>query len=69
MNPEREHEAVLAAFTTMSDAWAQMDAAQFAACYANDATVIEPGIYLRGKGDINASMAAAFAGPGRAGGQ
>jgi hypothetical protein len=30
MNPEREHEAVLAAFTTMSDAWAQMDAAQFA---------------------------------------
>jgi uncharacterized protein (TIGR02246 family) len=63
MNPEGEHEAVLAAFTTMSDAWAQMDAAQFAACYANDATVIGPGIYLRGKGDINASMAAAFAGP------
>lgn len=63
MSSELEHEAVLATFKTMSDAWALMDAAQFAACYANDATVIGPGIYLRGKDDINASMAAAFAGP------
>ncbi len=54
---------MLAAFKTMSDAWAVMDAAKFAACYADDATVIGPGIYLRGKDDINVSMSAAFAGP------
>jgi uncharacterized protein (TIGR02246 family) len=63
MSSEREHEAVLAAFTAMSGAWAPMDAARFAACYADDATVIGPGIDLRGKDDITASMAAAFAGP------
>lgn len=63
MSSESEHEAVLATFTTMSDAWALMDAARFAACYADDATVIGPGIYLRGKDDISASMAAAFTGP------
>ena len=63
MSSEPEHEAVLATFKMMSDAWALMDAARFAACYANDATVIGPGIYLRGKDDINASMAAAFTGP------
>jgi uncharacterized protein (TIGR02246 family) len=63
MSSELEHEAVLATFTTMSDAWARMDAARFAACYADDATVIGPGIQLQGKDDIDRSMAAAFAGP------
>ena len=63
MSSEQAHEAVLATFKTMSDAWALMDAAQFAACYADDATVIGPGICLRGKDDISGSMAAAFAGP------
>jgi uncharacterized protein (TIGR02246 family) len=64
MRSEPEHEAVLAAFETMSDAWAVQDAARFAACYADDATVIGPGIYyLRGMDDINDSMAAAFSGP------
>jgi uncharacterized protein (TIGR02246 family) len=63
MSSELEHEAVLATFKAMSAAWARMDAARFAACYADDATVIGPGIYLRGKDDIDGSMAAAFAGP------
>jgi uncharacterized protein (TIGR02246 family) len=63
MNSEQDHQAVLATFKAMSDAWASMDAWQFAACYADDATVIGPGIYLRGRDDINASMAGAFAGP------
>ena len=63
MSSEPENEALLAAFATMSDAWAVQDATRFAACYADDATVIGPGIYLRGKDDINDSMAAAFAGP------
>ena len=63
MSSEPEHEAVLAAFTTMSGTWAAMDAAGFAACYADDATVIGPDICLRGRDDIHRSMAAAFAGP------
>ena len=63
MSSAPEDETVLAVFETMSEAWAAQDAARFAACYAGDATVIGPGIYLRGKDDINGSMAAAFAGP------
>jgi uncharacterized protein (TIGR02246 family) len=63
MSSEPEHKAVLAAFEAMSDAWAGQDAARFAACYADDATVIGPGIYLQGTDDITGSMAAAFAGP------
>ena len=63
MSSEREREAVLAVFETMSDAWAVRDASRFAACYAEEATVIGPGIYLRGMDDIQVSMAAAFAGP------
>ncbi len=34
MRSEPENQAVLAAFETMSDAWAVQDAARFAACYA-----------------------------------
>lgn len=63
MQSEQNDQAVLATFKAMSDAWALMDAGRFAACYAADATVIGPGIYLRGRDDINASMAGAFAGP------
>ena len=63
MNSEQDHQAVLATFKAMSDAWASTDAWQFAACYTADATVIGPGIHLRGRDDINASMAGAFAGP------
>jgi uncharacterized protein (TIGR02246 family) len=63
MFSEQDEQAVLATFKAMSDAWASMDAGMFAACYAADATVIGPGIHLRGRDDINASMAAAFAGP------
>ena len=62
MSSELPNEGVLAAFTAMSDAWARMDAGRFAACYADDATVLGPGIYLRGKDDIGRSMAAAFTG-------
>jgi uncharacterized protein (TIGR02246 family) len=63
MDSEDRDEAVRAVFTTMSRAWAGQDAGQFAACYTEDATVIGPGIHLRGRDDIRQSMAAAFAGP------
>jgi uncharacterized protein (TIGR02246 family) len=58
-----ERDAVVATFEATSKAWADGDASAFAAWYADDATVLLPGFYLRGKGDIDASMAAAFAGP------
>jgi hypothetical protein len=40
MSSEPDQEAALAAFEAMSDAWAVQDAARFAACYADDSTVI-----------------------------
>ncbi len=51
MGSEYAHESVRATLKAMSEAWARQDAAQFAACYTDDATVIGPGIYLRGSGD------------------
>jgi uncharacterized protein (TIGR02246 family) len=62
MSSDRE-KAVLATFEATSRAWADGDARAFAAWYADDATVILPGFNLSGKADIDASMAAAFAGP------
>jgi uncharacterized protein (TIGR02246 family) len=56
-------DAVVATFEATSKAWTDGDASAFAAWYADDATVILPGFYLRGKNDVDASMAAAFAGP------
>ncbi|MFI9740941.1 SgcJ/EcaC family oxidoreductase [Nocardia sp. NPDC052278] len=63
MSSEHTSESVQATFEAMSETWARQDTAQFAACYTHDATVIGPGIYLRGRDDISRSMAAAFAGP------
>jgi uncharacterized protein (TIGR02246 family) len=62
MCSEYAYESVRATFKAMSEGLARQDAAQFAACYADDASVIGPGIYLRGRDDISRSMAA-FAGP------
>ena len=58
-----EQDAVVATFAATSKAWADGDASAFAAWYADDATVILPGFYLRGKNDVDAGMTAAFAGP------
>src|SRR3954466_12054288 len=44
-------------------AWADNDAAAFAANYAADATVFLPGTHLRGRAEIETAMAQAFAGP------
>lgn len=41
----------------MSEALARQDAAQFADCRADDATVIGPGPYQRGRDDTSRSMA------------
>ncbi|GAA0385447.1 hypothetical protein GCM10009530_40480 [Microbispora corallina] len=55
--------AVLAVFHATSGAWADGDGAAFADRYAENATVILPGVHLRGRADIRKSMGDAFAGP------
>jgi uncharacterized protein (TIGR02246 family) len=54
--------AVHAVFEATSSAWADGDADAFADWYAEDATVILPGFFLRGRNDIRANMGGAFAG-------
>jgi len=57
---EREVRAV---FQEVYTAWANNDAEAFVAPYTDDATVVMPGIFNRGKDNMRAYMAAAFAGP------
>src|ERR1700745_1274308 len=63
MGLAREHEELLAIFDAMSRAWDAGDATGFADFYTDDATVVGPGIYLRGRDHIRQSMAGAFGGP------
>ena len=62
MNSERE-QAVLSTFDATAKAWADGDAHAFADWYAEDATAILPGFFQRGREEIRAGMAGAFAGP------
>jgi uncharacterized protein (TIGR02246 family) len=55
--------AVLALFDATSSAWSDGDGGAFAGRYAEDATVILPGVHLRGRAEIRTSMGEAFAGP------
>jgi uncharacterized protein (TIGR02246 family) len=60
---DQGHEEILAVFDAMSRTWNAGDAAGFADFYTDDATVIGPEIYLRGREHIRQSMAGAFDGP------
>jgi uncharacterized protein (TIGR02246 family) len=61
--PDRAADAVRNVFDETSKAWAAGDAEVFAGWYTDDATVILPGIRLRGRSEIGVAMAAAFMGP------
>jgi uncharacterized protein (TIGR02246 family) len=56
-------EQVTAVFDATSSAWADGDADAFAAWYSEEATVILPGVSIRGRDGIRTSMGGAFAGP------
>ena len=57
-------EAVRAILARTVTAWTANDADAFADLYAEDATVmLADGVYLRGRDEIRAYMAAGFAGP------
>ncbi|MFD0683915.1 SgcJ/EcaC family oxidoreductase [Actinomadura fibrosa] len=54
---------VRAVFDGVSEAWRAGDVDEFAAAYSEDATATLPGFHLRGRENIRAAMADAFAGP------
>src|SRR5581483_10561222 len=58
-----DEDAVRELFTTMYAAWAAGDADGFVAAYREDATVVLPGVYHRGREAVRGYMAAGFAGP------
>lgn len=55
--------AVRAVLDGIYAAWAENDADAFVAGYAEDATALLPGAYLRNRDAIRATMADVFAGP------
>jgi uncharacterized protein (TIGR02246 family) len=55
--------AVRAVLQQVYAAWAAGDADAFAARYVDDATVVMPGVFRRGRAAIRDYMAGAFAGP------
>jgi uncharacterized protein (TIGR02246 family) len=59
---EGEH-AVREVLRDVYTAWAENDADAFAELYVEDATVVMPGTYHKNRDEVQAYMAAAFAGP------
>jgi len=55
--------AVRAVLERVYAAWAANDADAFAALYTDDATVVMPGTFNRGRSRVRDHMAAGFAGP------
>ena len=60
---DADRQAVLDVLAHVYLAWEAGDAETFVADYTEDASVIQPGVYEKDRGQIRANMAAAFAGP------
>ncbi|WP_019811731.1 SgcJ/EcaC family oxidoreductase [Saccharomonospora halophila] len=57
---ERDREAAAGLPRRVVEAWAEHDADAFAAVFTEDATMILPGLYVRGRTNIRDFMARAF---------
>src|ERR1700733_4968887 len=57
-----DRQAVLDVLKRGYDAWEANDAEAFVAGYLADASVVQPGIYKKDRGEIRTTMAAGFAG-------
>lgn len=58
-----DQQAIAAVPARMVAAWAAHDADAFAELFTEDGTMMLPGLYKKGRDEIRAFMAAAFAGP------
>src|SRR5580704_6460805 len=63
MTDNNATDEVLSVIQAVYDAWADGDADAFAKLYTDDATVVQPGVHKKNKGEIRTTMAAGFAGP------
>jgi uncharacterized protein (TIGR02246 family) len=61
--PSTDESAVRALLRDLYTAWANNDADAFAALYVEDATVVMPGVFTKGKEQVREYMATGFAGP------
>lgn len=62
---DADREAVASVPERIVAAWAKQDAKAFANVFTDEGTMILPGIFQKGRADIEAFMAAGFAGPYR----
>lgn len=58
-----DQQAVLGVLKGVREAWEANDAEALVADYLDDASVVQPGVYRKGRQEIQSSMAGAFAGP------
>jgi len=63
MKNDNPTDQVTSVIQAVYDAWAAGDADAFAELYTVDATVVQPGVHKKDKGEIRTTMAAGFAGP------
>jgi uncharacterized protein (TIGR02246 family) len=60
---DTDRQAIRDVLASLYKAWEAGDADAFVADYADDATVVQPGVYKKDREEIRSTMAAAFAGP------
>jgi uncharacterized protein (TIGR02246 family) len=60
---DTDRQAILGVLARLYQAWEAGDAEVFVADYTDDASVVQPGVYKKGREEVRTTMAAAFAGP------
>ena len=60
---DADRQAVLDVLKGVYEAWEANDAEAFVADYLDDASVVQPGVYLKNRQEIQSTMAGGFSGP------